>query len=298
MLENRTEATHAWDDSAEATHTWGDPAEATHMQEKVYSTEMGDIHYWANKVEGSPVTLVFLPGLTADSHLFDKQVQAFSGTYSCIVWDPPAHGKSRPFQLRFTLLNWAQWLHGILVAEGTERPVLVGQSMGGYLSQMYMDEYPGEAAGFVCIDSAPLQRSYYSNWELAALKHMEPVYRAIPWKPLITWGSNGTATSEYGRALMRKTMQSYEKGEYCALAGWGFKILAEAVEEERPYEITCPVQLICGEKDGAGSAKSYNKRWAKKTGYPMAWIPGAGHNSNTDNPEMVNGLIEDLVRSL
>ena len=58
------------------------------------------------------------------------------------------------------------------------------------------------------------------------------------------------------------------------------------------------MQLICGEKDGAGSAKSYNKRWAKKIGYPMAWIPGAGHNSNTDNPEMVNGLIEDLVRSL
>ena len=50
--------------------------------------------------------------------------------------------------------------------------------------------------------------------------------------------------------------------------------------------------LICGEKDKAGSAKSYNKKWHQRDGLPLKWIKNAGHNSNTDQPDEVNRLIE------
>ena len=43
------------------------------MNEKVYSTHLGNIHYWINEIDKDRVTLVFLPGLTADHRLFDKQ---------------------------------------------------------------------------------------------------------------------------------------------------------------------------------------------------------------------------------
>ncbi|MBR2805683.1 MAG: alpha/beta hydrolase, partial [Oscillospiraceae bacterium] len=62
--------------------------------------------------------------------------------------------------------------------------------------------------------------------------------------------------------------------------------------------IDCPAILICGEKDQAGSAKSYNRRWAQKEGLPVYWISGAGHNSNTDRPEEVNRIIREFVMSL
>lgn len=45
----------------------------------------------------------------------------------------------------------------------------------------------------------------------------------------------------------------------------------------------------------SGSAIRYNKAWHKETGIPIAWIKDAGHNSNTDKPDEVNGLIEKLV---
>ncbi len=53
--------------------------------------------------------------------------------------------------------------------------------------------------------------------------------------------------------------------------------------------------LICGEKDRAGSTKRYNRAWHKKTGLPLVWIKGAGHNANTDAPEIVNALISDFL---
>lgn len=91
---------------------------------------------------------------------------------------------------------------------------------------------------------------------------------------------------------------SYSKQEFCALADHGYRIFAQAVEERTEYPIACPVLLICGEKDMAGSAKSYNRRWTKIDDHRLEWIRGAGHNSNTDAPEKVNALIEEFVRKM
>lgn len=189
----------------------------------------------------------------------------------------------------------AQMLRGILTREGFDRPVLVGQSMGGYVAQAYLDLYPGEATGFVSIDSCPLKRSYYTAAELWALKHMRGIFRMIPWGMLSRLAAEGVATSKRGQAIMREMVDSFARDEYIDLAAHGYRVLADAVEEGRRYELRCPTLLICGEKDGAGSAKRYNRVWAQKEGLAIEWIEGAGHNSNTDNPARVNELIERFV---
>ena len=268
------------------------------MTEKMFETASGTIHYWVNDLDPARRTLVLLPGLTADHHLFDKQIEAFEKVYNLLTWDAPGHAASRPFRLDFSLMDKAVWLHAILKNENIAHPVLIGQSMGGYVSQCFMEKYPGEAAGFISIDSAPLKRSYVTGMEIWLLKRTEPMYRAFPWKSLKKIGADGCAVSEYGRRLMRSFLDSYTKDEYCRLAGHGMKLLAEAMEADLPYAIDCPVILICGEKDQAGSAKSYNRRWAKKEGLPVYWIKDAGHNSNTDKPEEVNRIIRDFVRSI
>ena len=48
-------------------------------------------------------------------------------------------------------------------------------------------------------------------------------------------------------------------------------------------------------KDKAGSAKSYNKKWHQREGLPLKWIKNAGHNSNADQPDEVNRLIEKFI---
>ena len=268
------------------------------MNERTYTTPSGKIHYWVNLISPDGITLVFLPGLTADHRLFDKQIAYFEGKYNVLVWDAPAHAASWPFAFDFDLMDKAGWLDGILEQEGVKKPVIVGQSMGGYAGQAYAQRYPEKLKGFVSIDSAPLQRKYMTKPELWLLKRMEPVYRHYPWNALLKSGTKGVALSEYGRNLMRDMMLVYDGDQkrYARIAGHGFRILAEAVERDLPYEIKCPALLICGEQDHAGSCIRYNKAWHKNTGIPLEWIKDAGHNSNTDQPETVNWLIERLVR--
>ncbi len=131
------------------------------------------------------MTLVFLPGLTADHHLFDKQMAYFEGKYSVFVWDAPGHASSFPFDLTFDLFDKAAWLDEILSTEGMARPVIIGQSMGGYVGQAYAQLFPEKLKGFVSIDSAPLQRRYVTAAEIWLLKRMEPVYRYYPWRWLL-----------------------------------------------------------------------------------------------------------------
>ena len=90
-------------------------------------------------------------------------------------------------------------------------------------------------------------------------------------------------------------MLDYRKREYCELSAHGFRVLADAVEVERPYEIDCPARLICGEEDKAGSAKRYNREWERRAGMSVHWIAGAAHNSNCDEPDAVNEVLEELL---
>ena len=268
------------------------------MIEKTYSTPCGVIHYWiSEKINKERETLIFLPGLTADHRLFDKQIAYFEGTANVFVWDAPGHAASWPFVMNFSLMDKAKWLDEILETEGISKPIIIGQSMGGYVGQAYAEQFPEKRKGFISIDSAPLQRQYMTGIEIWLLKRMEPVYRHYPWKWLLKSGSNGVATSEYGRKLMYDIMMVYDgdQARYAKIAGHGFKILAEAIEAELPYRIECPALLICGEKDQAGSCIRYDRAWHKNTGIRIEWIKGAGHNSNTDAPERVNQLIQELV---
>ena len=268
------------------------------MTEKTYSTPCGTIHYWiSDNINCNDISLIFLPGLTADHRLFDKQISFFENKYHVLVWDAPGHAASWPFELNFTLMDKARWLDEILIKVGMSNPIIIGQSMGGYVGQVYSQLYPDKLNGFVSIDSAPLQRKYVTSLEIWLLKRMEPLYSHYPWGLLLKSGTNGVSTTKYGRTLMYNMMTVYngDQKRYAALSGHGFKMLAEAMEADLPYDIKCPALLICGEKDHAGSCIRYNKAWHKCTGIPIEWIKNAGHNSNTDEPDIVNALIERLI---
>ena len=266
------------------------------MEQKSFQTDKGRICYWVSHAAGKESPwLVFLPGLTADHTLFAPQTAYFEGRANVVVWDAPAHRQSRPFPLSFSMDDYARWVHAILQAEDVQNPVLVGQSLGGYVSQAFMDLYPGEAAGFISIDSAPLKKRYMKGWEIWALRHTRLMYLSIPWNLLKRWAGNGVTETQAGRDNMLEMMNSYAKREYCELAAHGYRMLADAIDADRPYEIDCPALLLCGEHDKAASTRRYNRMWTSQEDIPLIWIPQAGHNCTLDNPAFVNARIEEFA---
>ena len=130
-----------------------------------------------------------------------------------------------------------------LEKEGGGPCVLAGQSFGGYVAQAFMSRYKSLVRGFISIDSAPLDRKYYSVAELWLLKHTYRLYMCFPWKLLVKSGSFSCAETEYGRKLMKTMMLSYGKKEYCRLAARGYRLLADALSMKHDIP-ACPVLLI------------------------------------------------------
>ena len=60
------------------------------MTENSYNTPCGCIHYFVNIIDKQKITLVFLPGLTADHRLFEKQTEYFEKRQNVFVWDAPS----------------------------------------------------------------------------------------------------------------------------------------------------------------------------------------------------------------
>ena len=71
------------------------------LYEKSVSSQRGTTYYWTNEIE-SVVSLVFLPGLTADHRLFEPQFLFFNESYGL---DLPWHGQSHTRTLNSSLKN-------------------------------------------------------------------------------------------------------------------------------------------------------------------------------------------------
>ena len=263
------------------------------MSGKSIVSQRGRTYYWTERGD-SPLTLVFLPGLTANHHLFDRQTEAFFGRYGIIVWDAPAHGKSRPYQ-DFSYAHAAEELQGILDAEGVERAVLIGQSAGGFVAQSFYKKHADRVAGILAIGTCPYHPAYYSRSDLFWLRQTRWMFRLYPDGVLRRAIARMCASTRRARENMLEMLSDYTRDELCDLMYTGF---AGFIPEICEMDIRCPVWLLVGEHDRTGKVMAYNKRCSQREGYPLHIIRGAAHNANDDQPERVNALLNAFLQAL
>ena len=262
------------------------------MIEKKIRSCRGTVYYWISKrAEGHSEAIFFLPGLTANHHLFDFQLNYFSDRCTVLVWDAPAHGKSRPYS-EFSYPHLAEELKAILDAEAIERVVLIGQSAGGFVAQSFVSKYPSMVKGMLLIGTCPYGPEYYSRSDLFWLKQTEWMTRLFPDRTLRNIMAKMCGTSGTGRENMLQMLEDYGKKELYHLMYLGF---AGFIPEIQDLNIPCPVCLIVGENDRTGKVKKYNDRWHKNQKIPLYIIKDASHNANVDKPREVNQIIERFL---
>lgn len=263
------------------------------MEQKQIDTDKGAIVYWVSKCP-SEYTLVFLHGLTADHTLFEKQISYFYGQFNLLCWDAPAHGKSRPFS-SFAYSGIAKNLNDIIKKERLKNTIFIGQSMGGWIAQAYIQHFPNTIKGFVGIDTCPFGERYYSKFDKWCLRQIEWMSMCFPYKLFISSIAQSCTCTQSAYQNMMTALQPYSKKELCHLMGVGY---AEFLRENCDIEITCPVVILVGEHDQTGKVRQYCAAWSKNTSHPLYVIPNAAHNSNFDNSEAVNLRIDAFIQEL
>lgn len=265
------------------------------MTEKYIETERGTVYYWiSDNISTEKRTIVFLHGLTANHHLFDKQVSEFEKNYNVMAWDAPAHGKSRPYK-NFSYAFLAEDLKTILDTENIKKAVLVGQSAGGFVSQSFVKAYPDMVEGIMLIGSSPYNPVFFSKSDLFWLKQTKWMFNMYSYKSLINTMAKNCSSTENAFKNMLSMLEIYKKKELCRLLYIGF---AGFIPEMCDIKIKCPVWLVVGENDKTGKVRYYNEEWHARNDYPLHIIKDASHNANDDQPEKVNELINEFIAQL
>ena len=265
------------------------------MTERNIHSQNGNVYYWVSR-HGNPFAqcVIFLHGLIASHILFDRQLAYFSRNNTVIAWDAPAHGKSRPYS-DFSYFGAAEELKTIMDTEGINKAILVGQSMGGYVAQIFAEKYPDRVSAFIGIDTCPFDTSFYSGASMWLLRQVGWMSRLYSPKSLKEKIARRCTYTDKAYKDMISNLDELTGREISGLLKLGF---SGFVKELHDIALPCPAMLIVGEHDKVGNVLKYNLKWHEKQNYTLQIIPNASHNSNSDNPEECNKLIDEFLSEL
>lgn len=94
------------------------------------------------------------PGIDSNGPIRDLAVN-MSGYAQVVLFDQRGNGRSDySIPERWTLEQWADDVRGLCDALGIEKPIVVGQSFGGLVAQVYGGRHPGHAAALGLVATA------------------------------------------------------------------------------------------------------------------------------------------------
>ena len=261
---------------------------------KEYRIKTGEnfCYYWLTG-QGKE-TIVMTHGATMDHHMFSSQIEAFSAEHRLILWDVPAHGKSRPYR-DFSLNQAVSDLIHILDEAGVECAHLIGQSMGGYITQLAGLDYPERVSSMVLLDSSPVKLGFFSVIDRWMLKNTALLLNLYPYKNLLKLTAESCVTDPQLQNNILQNLNKLGRKEFIDIMRQPYSALREIPLDQRA---ACPVLLLYGENDKAGKVISYNQRMAQTEGYPLTVIPAARHNANQDNPDFFNQTVLEWYEEL
>ena len=240
------------------------------------------VHY---ESEGTGAPVLFSHGFAATLRMWDPQVAALADRHRAIRWDMRGHGDSDapPDPDCYSHALAVADMAAVLDACGVERTVLVGLSLGGFLSLRFHARYPERVRALVLLDTGPGYRSDAARaaWNRYAEAQARELER----------GAAGLRRSSEVHVEWHRTLAGLPH------AARGMLVQTDATVIDGLAGIAVPVLLIAGADDTDFlPGMAYMARKIPGARYEV--IADAGHGVNLDQPGRVNALLAEFLGGL
>jgi len=115
------------------------------MIEKILKTEEYEIFY---RVTGTGKPVVFIHGFGEDGNIWDSLISDLHNQFLCIIPDLPGSGKSIMKKAGWSMEGLADSIKSILDQEEISTAVMIGHSMGGYITLAFAEKFGERLVGF------------------------------------------------------------------------------------------------------------------------------------------------------
>jgi pimeloyl-ACP methyl ester carboxylesterase len=119
------------------------------MQEKLIE----GIHSLSYSIYGAGDPIVLIHGFGEDSRIWNQQVAFLQESYQLLLPDLPGSGASQIGENPLSIESMATCIQQMLDAENIQQCIMLGHSMGGYVTLAFAGKYPERLMGFGLIHS-------------------------------------------------------------------------------------------------------------------------------------------------
>lgn len=252
-------------------------------------------------VEGEGPPVILIHGIAASHYDWTRLIPDLAQAgYRAYALDLPGHGESEKpddpqqyhvevFQKRFD-----EWVDSLQLDRA---PVLVGHSLGGYLSINYSRQHPGSVAGMLLIDP------FFSAQQLSPILQIArrrpamgaKTIRLVPeWLINAILGWDPTNAADFSPQARQQIANDYKR------ASPHFVYLTQEIPDLTPIlpEIDVPTQIIWGTKDLTLNPDSFPRMLEALPNASGCSISGSGHQPHIGKPEVVNRRVLEFAAQI
>lgn len=241
------------------------------------------------EVAGSGPPIVLIHGFADSAAIWRSQIELLAARHRVVAWDLRGHWRTESPQSpeAYTMQAICDDLRSLLDHLEISQAVLVGHSMGGYVSLRFYDGHPERVRAMVLVATGPgyPNPQHRQEWADSQVKLAERLaQRGLD--TVFTPQTNGIGTTTAG-----------ERPQHLVR---GIAYTARGVNTDAPpaklEKVAVPAFVIVGEHDSFVNATGYMA--AKITGARKLVIEGAGHFCHTERPEVFNKALLEFLDSL
>ena len=248
--------------------------------------------------QGIGLPLVFLHAFPLNRTMWAEQEKAFSSQFRVITVDLRGHGESDAPLWHYSLDQAADDVHSLLDHLSIREAVLIGLSMGGYIAFAFYRKYAARVRGLVLADTraqADTNDGKRARFEMAQIAYKQGP-RAIA--DIMIPKLLSPAMIQTRPMLVQRVRTMIEGNQVSGIAGDLMAMAERPDSQPLLTQISCPTQIIVGELDVPTPPSDAQLMAARIPNARLAVIPGAGHLSNLEQPELFNEAIRSLVSNL
>jgi len=236
--------------------------------------------------DGQPPVLL-THGYSASSAMWEPNLPTLGRNRRLITWDIRGHGRSDSPEdpaLYSEELSVGDML-AVLDAEGVDRAVLGGLSLGGYLSLAFHLRYPERVAALMLFDTGPGFRRDDAREEWNRRVERTAAAFEMQGQDLL-----GDRPEEEEEGSQRRNAVGLARAARGIMAQHGSHVI-----DSLP-DICVPTLVLVGAGDQPFLAASEYMA-AKIPGARKVVIPDAGHTANVDQPEAFNRAVLEFLEA-
>ncbi|MBN2215162.1 MAG: alpha/beta hydrolase [Bacteroidales bacterium] len=246
--------------------------------------------------EGTGLPVLLLHGYLESSEIWKSLSDQLKDVFRIIRIDLPGHGESGLFHNIHTMEIMAETTRFVMDALFIDKCVLIGHSMGGYVTLAFAEHYPERLLGFVLFHSTPFadteEKKRARDREIELIKQGKKNLIIDTNVPELFAGDN---LGLYGRDLEKIkeiARRTPEEGIIAVLEGM----------KNRPGRTTIiknskiPFMVILGKKDNHIQFESIKSKLELNHPGELCILENSGHMGFIEEPGKSAEMIKSFVR--